>query len=226
MVNPMRAVELFQYQQIISQAATRDTTAAWLTYDESFRKATASGLTKPWNVVDGNLWSVTFFTNCALPACYHCHDTTHMELQCPNRRSFRAAAHNNKSTYVASTASKAASPSGESPKAGHTQVCRNFNKSDVISQDASMLTITPSAEDSTQRLHVAAPSCSRVAPNLPPTVSSKLNVELLSKELASHPDKAWVSHLVLSLSQGFRVHYKGPRLGQRADNLRSPSFHP
>ena len=56
---PRRALELLKYQQIISRAESKFKGLAWLAYDEQFCRYAASDLTRPWDLVDLELWMVT-----------------------------------------------------------------------------------------------------------------------------------------------------------------------
>ena len=59
-VHPTRALELLKYQQTISKAVSKFKGLAWLSYDEQFRRRAAYDLSKPWDKIDLELWTVTF----------------------------------------------------------------------------------------------------------------------------------------------------------------------
>ena len=79
---PRRALELIKYQQIISRAESKFKGLAWLAYDEQFRRYAASDLTRPWDLVDLELWTVTF-SGLAKPPCFVCSSPYHSQADCP-----------------------------------------------------------------------------------------------------------------------------------------------
>ena len=79
---PRRALELLKYQQIISRAESKFKGLAWLAYDEQFRHYAASDLTRPWDLVDLELWTVTF-SGLAKPHCFVCSSPYHSQADCP-----------------------------------------------------------------------------------------------------------------------------------------------
>ena len=91
---PRRALELIKYQQIISRAESKFKGLAWLAYDEQFRRYAASDLTRPWDLVDLELWTVTF-SGLAKPHCFVCSSPYHSQADCPKadptRRQYRGS---------------------------------------------------------------------------------------------------------------------------------------
>ena len=83
-VHPTRAPELIKYQQTISKAVTKFKGLAWLTYDEQFRRRAAYDLSKPWDKIDLELWTVTF-SGLAKPHCSVCSSPYHQAEDCPNQ---------------------------------------------------------------------------------------------------------------------------------------------
>ena len=83
-VHPSRALELLKYQQTISKAVTKFKGLAWLTYDEQFRRRAAYDLSKPWDKIDLELWTVTF-SGLAKPHCSVCSSAYHPAEDCPNQ---------------------------------------------------------------------------------------------------------------------------------------------
>ena len=83
-VHPTRAAELIKYQQTISKAVTKFKGLAWLTYDEQFRRRAAYDLSKPWDKIDLELWTVTF-SGLAKPHCSVCSSPYHQAEDCPNQ---------------------------------------------------------------------------------------------------------------------------------------------
>ena len=79
---PRRALELLKYQQTISRAESKFKGLAWLAYDEQFRRYAASDLTRPWDLVDLELWTVTF-SRLAKPHCFVCSSPYHSQADCP-----------------------------------------------------------------------------------------------------------------------------------------------
>ena len=79
---PRRALELVKYQQIISKAVSQFKGLAWLAYDEQFRRRAAYDLTLSWDVVDMELWTITF-TGLAKPHCFICSSHYHNQADCP-----------------------------------------------------------------------------------------------------------------------------------------------
>ena len=70
----------------------------------------------------------------------------------------------------------------------------------------------------------------RVAPSapieLPPGAQTTLRHAQFERELAHHPDKAWVSSLLQRMKYGFRLGYTGTRTHSQARNLPSAAKHP
>ena len=69
------------------------------------------------------------------------------------------------------------------------------------------------------------------APSAPPSelpsgAHTTLRHARFGRELAHHPDKAWVSALLHGMTHGFRLGYTGPRTRSRARNLPSAAKHP
>ena len=93
---PRRALELLKYQQIISKAVSQFKGLAWLTYDEQFRCSAAYDLTLSWDLVDMELWTVTF-TGLPKPHCFVCSSPYHSQSDCPkadpSRRPSRGSAY-------------------------------------------------------------------------------------------------------------------------------------
>ena len=85
--NPSRASELFGYQLLIAQVASRFTTVAWLQCDRAFRKAASRKPARRWDEVDVSLWSICF-TNQARMVCFKCRDSEHLASQCPKKRQY------------------------------------------------------------------------------------------------------------------------------------------
>lgn len=83
-VHPTRALELIKYQQTISKAVTKFKGLAWLTYDEQFRRRAAYDLSKAWDQIDLELWTVTF-SGLAKPHCSVCSSPYHQTEDCPNQ---------------------------------------------------------------------------------------------------------------------------------------------
>ena len=83
-VHPTRALELLKYLQTISKAVTKFKGLAWLTYDEQFRRRAAYDLSKPWDKIDLELWTVTF-SGLAKPHCSVCSSPYHQAEDCPNQ---------------------------------------------------------------------------------------------------------------------------------------------
>ena len=83
-VHPSRALELLKYQQTISKAVTKFKDLAWLSYDEQFRRRAAYDLSKPWDKIDLELWTVTF-SGLAKPHCSVCSSPYHPAEDCPNQ---------------------------------------------------------------------------------------------------------------------------------------------
>ena len=79
-----RAVELTEYQQIISVALTKFKGLAWYTYDEHFRRRAVRDLTIAWDRIDIVLWTVTF-TGTAKPHCSICSSLCHQSDDCPHQ---------------------------------------------------------------------------------------------------------------------------------------------
>ena len=77
-----RALELLKYQQIISRAESKFKGLAWLAYDKHFRRYSASDLTRPWDLVDLELWTV-MFSGLAKPHCFLCSSPYHSKADCP-----------------------------------------------------------------------------------------------------------------------------------------------
>ena len=67
--HPRRSLELFQYQQIISRAASKFQGTAFLAYDEHFRRQAANDLRISWDQVDIELWTATFSGLAASLSC-------------------------------------------------------------------------------------------------------------------------------------------------------------
>ena len=61
---------------------------------------------------------------------------------------------------------------------------------------------------------------------LPSGAHTTLRHAQFERELAQHPDKAWVSTLIQGLRHGFRLGYTGPRTTTHARNLISSFHHP
>lgn len=80
---PRRALELFKYQQIISDAAAKFKGLSFLTYDEQFRRRAARDLTIDWGKLDIELWTVTF-SGLAKPHCPSCSSPYHSLNDCPS----------------------------------------------------------------------------------------------------------------------------------------------
>ena len=83
-VHPTRAPELIKYQQTISKAVTKFKGLAWLTYDEQFRPRAAFYLSKPWDKIDLELWTVTF-PGLAKPHCSVRSSPYYQAGDCPNQ---------------------------------------------------------------------------------------------------------------------------------------------
>ena len=83
-VHPTRSLELIKYQQTISKAVTKFKGLAWLTYDEQFRRRAAYDLSKAWDKIDLELWTVTF-SGLAKPHCSVCSSPYHQAEDCPNQ---------------------------------------------------------------------------------------------------------------------------------------------
>ena len=83
--NPSRASELFGYQLLIAQVASRFTTVAWLQCDRAFRKAASRKPARRWDEVDVSLWSICF-TNQARMVCFKCRDSELLPSQCLKKR--------------------------------------------------------------------------------------------------------------------------------------------
>ena len=83
-VHPTRALELIKYQQTISKAVTKFKGLAWLAYDEQFRRRAAYDLSKAWDKIDLELWTVTF-SGLAKPHCSVCSSPYHQAEDCPNQ---------------------------------------------------------------------------------------------------------------------------------------------
>ena len=83
-VHPTRALELIKYQQTISKVVTKFKGLAWLTYDEQFRRRAAYDLSKAWDKIDLELWTVTF-SGLAKPHCSVCTSLYHQAEDCPNQ---------------------------------------------------------------------------------------------------------------------------------------------
>ena len=79
---PRRALELLQYQQIISRAESKFRGLTWLSYDVQFRCRAAHDLNLNWGSVDLELWTVTF-SGQAKPHCYFCSSPYHSQADCP-----------------------------------------------------------------------------------------------------------------------------------------------
>ena len=83
-VDPSRALELLKYQQTISKTVTKFKGLAWLTYDEQFRRRAAYDLSKPWDKIDLELWTVTF-SGLAKPHRSVCSSPYNPAEDCPNQ---------------------------------------------------------------------------------------------------------------------------------------------
>lgn len=80
---PRRALELIKYQQIISRAVTKFKGMAWYSYDQQFRRRAAYDLSISWDIVDLELWTVTF-SGLAKPHCNVCSSPYHIQDDCPS----------------------------------------------------------------------------------------------------------------------------------------------
>jgi len=67
-VHPTHALKLIKYQQTVSKAVTKFRGLARLTYNEQFRCRAAYDLSKAWDKIDLELWTVTF-SGLAKPHC-------------------------------------------------------------------------------------------------------------------------------------------------------------
>ena len=91
-VHPMRALELLKYEQTISKAVSKFKVLAWLIYDEQFRRRAAYDLSKPWDKIDLELWTVTF-SGLAKPHCSVCSSPYHQAEDCSNQDPSRKPRH-------------------------------------------------------------------------------------------------------------------------------------
>ena len=80
--------------------------------------------------------------------------------------------------------------------------------------------ITPGEPALTQGRVPDPPPITSHAPHTP------LRPQVFARFLSSHPDEAFVSELIHSLTHGFSIGYTGPRTPLTAPNLRSASEHP
>ena len=83
-VHRTRALELIKYQQTISKVVTKFKSLAWPPYDEQFRRRAAYDLSKAWDNIDLELWTVTF-SGLAKPHCSVCTSPYHQADDCPNQ---------------------------------------------------------------------------------------------------------------------------------------------
>ena len=137
---PRRALELLKYQQIISRAESKFKGLAWLAYDEQFRRYAASDLTRPWDLVDLELWTVTF-SGLAKPHCFVCSSPYHSQADCPKadptRRQYRGSGSccfsfnkpsgcNRRSCQFPHVCSRCRSPSHTLPQCTSDGASKNF----------------------------------------------------------------------------------------------------
>ena len=85
---PRWALQLIEYQQIISRAVTKFKGLTWLSYDQQFRRCATSNLSLHWDKVDLELWMV-IFSGLAKPHCGICLSPYHTEDVCPSANPYR-----------------------------------------------------------------------------------------------------------------------------------------
>ena len=217
---PRRALELLKYQQIISRAESKFKGLAWLAYDEQFRRYAASDLTRPWDLVDLELWTVTF-SGLAKPHCFVCSSPYHSQADCP----------------------KADPTRRQHRRSG--SCCFSFNKPTGCNRRSCKF---PTSAADVVHLHTHSPNVPQMAPprisppetpaivarnsnillshHQRPTVSTPINVAELQKELCTHPDRNFVNSLLNALNYGARIGYLGPQKARVSRNLISASQHP
>lgn len=108
-IAPHRLSELLTYQATIITANNQFYPEAWLAYDLNFRSNAAADPTRRWDVVDTNLWQMSF-TGKARPSCPACR-LTHPATggRCPFRPS------------------KAITDQPARQQNSQRTICRNFN---------------------------------------------------------------------------------------------------
>ena len=212
-VHPTRFLELIKYQQTISKAATKFKGLAWLTYDEQFRRRAANDLSKAWDKIDLELWTVTF-SGLVKPHCSVCFNSYHQAEDCPNQDPSRK------------------------PRC-QALVCFDFNKPSVCQRRSCYFPHTCRRYGSGNHAQFNCPGPNPFRSSNRPanpaiaarnevvqrqldcshTVSTPLKVDKLALELVNHPNSSFVSNLITALRYGTRIGYLGPHKTRVSRNL-------
>ena len=188
---------------------------AWLAYDKQCRSRAACDLSLGWDMVDLELWTVTF-SGLAKPHCPICSSPYHHLDDCPSddqsRRSHRTG----------------------------LLVCFDFNKPSGCQRRSCVYPrVTPLQLQQPLRpfLHPTAvlQRFQVVLHQLQqtiklqlqqPSLSTPIDVLSLELELSSHPDRAFVTTLIHALKYGTCIGYNGPPKSRVSRNLISAHQHP
>ena len=240
---PARVLELLAYQRIICDASSRFPTGCWLRYDSSFRACAAADQSLRWDSKHHDLWLECFTRHASSPRlapvhvtagkparrpCTYCGDLFHFPHSCPHNP-FRVPKHPTPhlgmqladSAQVVQTMPLAlAEQVPASPLSARTSTGQHAHAGSVVSS-----------------MHVqgaARPPMGKGTANapmpLPPIFSQhKLVTPLrpldLEHELASHPDKGFVSQLLANITSGCNIGYHGPQFPYTARHLPTAYTH-
>ena len=69
--HPQKAPELIKYMSVIRDAAVKNKTQAWVTYDQQFRLRIARDPSRSWTTLNGDLWLRCFASGNYLPTTQH-----------------------------------------------------------------------------------------------------------------------------------------------------------
>ena len=215
-----RAVELTEYQQIISVALTKFKGLAWYTYDEHFRRRAVRDLTIAWDRTDIVLWTVTF-TGTASPIVLYALACAISPMTAPTKNPAKSLA------GLPSFASISTNPQGVSdvPVTSPT-IAAAVDPAVTHSSIAPAPNSMPQAPNQQPRAIAAKNKVEQCQRKQRPTVSTPLDVDKLALELVNHPNRSFVDNLVNALRYGTRIGYLGPQKFRVSNNLISASQHP
>ena len=231
---PLRLQPLFQYLAFISRCSRRFQPYAWLQHDAQVRLKIASNSSMSWSVADLE-FIASWLTADAIKhksTCFSCGNPDHLSSDCPLRPSTKVPGLR---CPVCDTSGHVAWDCPQllqtKPNATTTkpQTMSAYFSPDVVVVFEDSATPTLTSAQTVVAVTQSSPAPSRPADSSPihtHTIHTPLRPQLFTRFLNTHPDKALVSKLLLSLRFGFRIGYNGPYSPLTAPNLRSALEHP
>ena len=231
---PLRLQPLFQYLAFISRCSRRFQPYAWLQYDAQFRLKIASNPSMSWSVADPE-FIASWLTADAIKhksTCFSCGNPDHLSSDCPLRPSTKEPGLYcpvcDTSGHVARDCPQLLQGKPNATTTKPQTMCAYFS-TDVVVVFEDSATPTLTSAQTVVAVTQSSPAPSRPADSSPihaHTIHTPLRPHLFARFLNTHPEKALVSKLLLSLRFGFRIGYNGPYSPLTAPNLRSALEHP